>query len=149
MITIRNARPDDWEIIVRFNAEMAKETEDLDLDIPSLSEGIPTLLSDGSRGRYFIAEIDGRIVGQSMVTLEWSDWRNGFWWWFQSVYVLPEDRKSGVFRSLYEHIQSEAKKAGAPGLRLYVEKENEGAKRTYLAMGMDLSHYQMFEASFD
>ena len=97
------------------------------------------------KGLYFVAEIDGVVAGQMMITFEWSDWRNGDIWWIQSVYVPAEHRRKGVFKSLYEHVRAEARRRGVVGLRLYVERENQAAQQTYIAMGMHLSHYLLME----
>ena len=99
-----------------------------------------------TRGLYFIAEKDGAIVGQTMVTLEWSDWRNGWMWWIQSVYVRPEARRRGVFRALYDHVLQAARREPAViGLRLYVEHENQAAQQTYLSLGMQWTSYRMLQ----
>ena len=147
MIVIRDAQPDDCDVIVRFNAEMALETEDLELDRSILSTAIAALLDDKEKGMYFMAEIDGQIVGQSMVTTEWSDWRNGLFWWIQSVFVEPAYRRCGIYRRMYAYVK---KLAGCEpqvcGFRLYVEKDNRRAQKTYLALGMKQSPYFFFEA---
>jgi len=148
MVVIRNASKNDIEIIVEFNMNLAKETEDYELELDCITAGVHALFRDPSKGRYFMAEMDDKIVGQTSVTLEWSDWRNGYWWWIQSVYIIPQARKCGVFRALYEHIQNEARQAGAVGLRLYVEKSNHAAQKTYISLGMDGSHYHFFENGF-
>ena len=148
MLLIRDAEPTDLATIVRFNAAMALETEGLELDESRLVPGVQALLTDRNKGRYFIAEEDDTIVGQTMITLEWSDWRNGFWWWIQSVYILPEWRRKGVFRALYEHVSTEAQKAGnAVGLRLYVDSDNTTAHETYKSLGMEASRYLFFETA--
>jgi GNAT superfamily N-acetyltransferase len=148
MIRIRKAQSDDIELIARFNTNLAKETEDFDLDQSLILNGVTAIFDDPSKGQYFIAEIEGNIVGQTAVTTEWSDWRNGYWWWIQSVYITHEARKCGVFRALYDHIKQEAQKAGAVGLRLYVDQSNTAAQQTYCNLGMDKSHYLFFETEF-
>jgi GNAT superfamily N-acetyltransferase len=148
--TIRHAISDDADIIAEFNSLMAKETEGIELNRERLQKGTEALFADASKGVYYVAEIDRKIVGQLMITYEWSDWRNATFWWIQSVYVLPEYRKQGVFRSLYKHIESLARQRGdVCGLRLYVESENNRAQKTYEALGMHLSHYRMMEAGID
>ena len=114
-IEIRRATPADVETLVAFNAAMARETEDKDLDLASLRAGINALLKDEALGFYLVADIDGQAVGQLMITTEWSDWRNAHFWWLQSLYVLPDYRRQGVFRHLYSYIQAEA---GAGGERV-------------------------------
>ncbi|MBN2329181.1 MAG: GNAT family N-acetyltransferase [Candidatus Omnitrophica bacterium] len=148
MITIRDASMEDAEAIARFSAALAFETEAIELDRRRLLDGVRALLSDPQKGRYFIAEIDGEVAGQTSVTYEWSDWRNGAFWWIQSVYVDPAHRKRGVYRALHNYIQQKAQQAGSIGLRLYVEKENASAQEAYRVMGMTECPYQMFERAF-
>jgi len=148
-MSIRLATITDAESIARFNSLLAEETEHLALDPHRLRQGVETLLRDPSKGIYYLAMHDGVPVGQIMITYEWSDWRNGTFWWIQSVYVEKSARGSGIFQSLFDHIHSLARERGdVCGLRLYVEKSNERAKRTYDRLGMKLSHYEMFESDF-
>jgi ribosomal protein S18 acetylase RimI-like enzyme len=148
-ITIRLADPADAEFLVRGNATMALETEHLSLDLDRLRDGVHALFEDTSRGVYYIAEVKGRRVGQMMITYEWSDWRNGMFWWIQSVWVEPEFRGQGIFKALYAHVENLARaNAGVCGLRLYVEQDNERAQGTYVRCGMKRTAYQMFEADF-
>jgi len=134
---VRPARPTDAEAIVDFNARLAQETEHLTLDPGLLSLGVNAILADPAKGRYWVAETDGRVVGQLSVTYEWSDWRNGWFWWIQSVYVLAEYRRLGVFRQLYRHVhQLAADEIDVVGLRLYVENENHAAQAVYADLGM-------------
>ena len=145
-LTIRPARPTDADVIAEFNRLMAKETEHKDLDPAVLGAGVAAMLSDPHKGRYFVAEADGRIVGQLGITLEWSDWRNGNFWWIQSVYVAPDARRHGVFRTLYEHVlAAAAREPNVIGVRLYVEHDNKVAQATYHKMGMALTGYNMME----
>jgi len=145
-LTIRSARPDDLDTLVEFNAAMALETEHLTLDPAVLRPGVAAGLADVHKARYFVAELSGRVVGQLMLTLEWSDWRNGWMWWIQSVYVHPEARRQGVFRALYRHVEEAARQAGdVAGLRLYMEQDNTRAEATYIAMGMTRTHYVVLE----
>src|SRR5712691_6339755 len=116
-ITIRPARPQDASTLIDFNAAMALETENLKLDRDVLSRGVRAGLANPTEARYFVAELEGRIVGQLMLTLEWSDWRDGEIWWIQSVYVDPDFRRRGVFKSLYRHAEHLAREKGAVGLR--------------------------------
>src|SRR5436190_9680983 len=142
---IRPAEPRDAETIANFNAMMARETEDLHLDPATAVAGVKAALEDANKAIYLLAEIDGRVAGQLMITHEWSDWRNGDLWWIQSVFVAPEFRRRGVFRALYERARDEAKRAGAVGLRLYVEQHNLTAQETYRSLGMKLTHYRVME----
>ena len=148
-ITIRPARPEDAEVIARNNTAMARETEDKHIAREPLKSGVKEAMSNPRRGFYLLAEKAGRVVGQTFITSEWSDWRNADFWWFQSVYVDPAERKTGVFRSLYEHVLKEAQaNPKVCGLRLYVYRENRKAQSVYLSLGMDHAHYEMFEVDF-
>ena len=145
-ITFREARHGDARVIIDFQIAMARETEELDLDRDVLTRGVEAVFADPNRGRYFVAEIDGRIVGSLMITYEWSDWRNGVVWWIQSVYVLPELRGQGVYAGLYKHVQSLiGGDASIKGIRLYVDRRNVPAQRVYTRLGMNGEHYQVFE----
>jgi ribosomal protein S18 acetylase RimI-like enzyme len=148
-IKIRPATPADAEFLVRGNASMALETEHLSLDLARLRDGVHALFEDPSRGVYYVAESAGRRVGQMLITYEWSDWRNGNFWWIQSVWVEPEFRGRGVFKTLYSHVESLARQdAQVCGLRLYVENNNARAQGTYERCGMTRTVYQMFEVDF-
>jgi|SRR5215831_21058022 len=148
-ISVRPATLLDSATIADFNSRMALETEHRRLDPERVSNGVVALLKDASKGAYFVAASDGRIVGQLLITFEWSDWRNGTFWWIQSVYVAEGFRGRGVFRALFQHIQEMAKQTPAVcGLRLYVEAENEGARDTYARLGMKRTSYEIFETDF-
>jgi GNAT superfamily N-acetyltransferase len=145
-ILIRDARPEDWPTIAEFNAALAWETEGKRLSRPVLDAGVQRALADTNKGRYFIAEGAGHVVGQTLVTYEWSDWRDGWLWWIQSVYVTPAARGQGVYRRLHGHIRDQALRSGqVRGLRLYVENANTRAQTTYQALGMVDSGYRLFE----
>jgi len=149
-MNIRKANPADAVVIAEFNASIAEETEHRTLDRKILLRGVRALLKDPKKGVYFVAEMDGNLVGQLMITYEWSDWRNGNFWWIQSVYVRKEFRQQGVFRSLYARVEGLAKKRkDICGLRLYVERENERAQKTYETMGMKRTVYEMYEKEFE
>jgi GNAT superfamily N-acetyltransferase len=125
---------------------LARETEGRELDRPTLLAGVRALIENPARGIYFVAEETGQVIGQVMITFEWSDWRNGTFWWLQSVYVREEFRQRGVFRSLFEHVRSLAgQESGVCGLRLYVERENDRAKGAYRQLGMTDAGYEVFE----
>jgi GNAT superfamily N-acetyltransferase len=148
-IEIREAKAEDAETIASFNQGIAEETEGKHLDEATILAGVSRLLAEPSRGRYWLAEVDGRVVGQTMVTYEWSDWRNGNVWWLQSVYVISDFRRKGVFTALYAEIESLARQdADACGIRLYVEKQNERAQATYRALGMRSDTYLVMESMF-
>ncbi|MGH9722083.1 MAG: GNAT family N-acetyltransferase [Bryobacteraceae bacterium] len=148
-VQIRRATLPDAGMIAEFNAAMALETEHLRLDASRLLAGVEGLLADPAKGFYLVAERDGQIAGQMMITFEWSDWRNGTFWWIQSVYVRTQFRGQGVFRALYDHIERLARKTdGICGLRLYVEQTNRRAQATYERSGMQRCDYKMYEVDF-
>jgi GNAT superfamily N-acetyltransferase len=148
-VKIRAALPPDTATLVDFNLRMARETEDKRLDLEVLTSGVNAVLEDPTRGFYLVAEIAGKVVGSLMVTTEWSDWRNGAFWWIQSVYVLPELRKHGVFRALYEEARERAaNSAGVCGCRLYVERDNTTAQAVYARRGLIETNYKVFEDLF-
>ncbi len=145
---VRRARSDDLETIVDFNARLAEESEGLSLDRGRLRDGVGKLLSDESLGLYLIAEADGAPVGQLGLTYEWSDWRNGLFWWVQSVYVVPERRREGILRGLYDRVLDLAPKHGVCGVRLYVDRRNRAAKVAYNRLGLAPTEYEMLETDF-
>ena len=148
-LSVREARRGDAKVIARYNAAMAEETEGKALDPGCVGPGVAALFANPSLGRYWVAEADGQVIGQVMVTYEWSDWRNGMIWWIQSVYVRPESRRKGVFSGLYRHVESLAAAApGVIGLRLYVESNNVRAQQTYKALGMVEPGYLVMETLF-
>jgi GNAT superfamily N-acetyltransferase len=131
--------------IVEFQIAMAKETEDLELDRSLLEAGVASVFKDNTRGRYYIAVEDKTIVGSFLTTYEWSDWRNGQVVWLQSVFVRPEYRGKGVFRLMYDHIRNMVLNNQYKGIRLYVERNNDRARKVYENMGMVSHHYDMYE----
>jgi ribosomal protein S18 acetylase RimI-like enzyme len=145
-LAIRPARAGDLAAIAAFNAAMAEETEGRALDRAVLERGVGHAFEDPARGRYFVAEEGGRVVGCLMITTEWSDWRDGWFWWIQSVYVASEARGRGVYAALHGHVRAAARAAGdVVGLRLYAERHNERAQRTYRRLGMAETGYLLFE----
>jgi ribosomal protein S18 acetylase RimI-like enzyme len=145
-ITVRPARAEEADTLAGFNIAMALETEGRRLLPDVVGAGVRRLLAEPALGFYLVAEAAGAVVGSAMVTTEWSDWRNGRFWWIQSVYVPLQWRRRGVFRALYAHIRDAA--AQAPdvcGFRLYVERENVAAQATYRALGMDETEYRIME----
>jgi GNAT superfamily N-acetyltransferase len=147
-LVIRRATPADEAVLVEFNLAIAWETEHKRLNRDVLTVGVRAVFADAARGFYTVAQNErGEVVGQMMVTFEWSDWRNGWFWWVQSVYVRADERRSGVFRALYREIERQA--AADPdviGLRLYFERDNTRAQSTYRALGMSDTSYGMMEA---
>jgi len=146
IIIITPADENDLSHMVDFQLKMALETEDLKLDREVLSRGVKSALTDKTKALYFIARKDNRPVGMLMITTEWSDWRDGWVWWIQSVYVIPEMRKEGVFGALYSYVKELViSKPDVMGIRLYVDKRNTKAQRVYEAVGMTGEHYSTFE----
>jgi ribosomal protein S18 acetylase RimI-like enzyme len=145
MISIRKARHEDAPVIIDFQQKMAWETEELTLASDIVTKGVYGVFENGTRGQYWVAEERGKVVASLLITYEWSDWRNTNVWWFQSVYVLPEYRRTGIFRSMYSTIKNEAEREGVAGLRLYVETNNTRAQKTYESLGMQSEHYTMYE----
>jgi GNAT superfamily N-acetyltransferase len=145
--SIRRAGAADVGALVEFNAAMAWETEQKRLDLAVLTAGVEGLLAHPDYGFYLVAlDEAGRTVGCLLITYEWSDWRNGLFWWVQSVYVVAEHRGRGVYRSMYSSVKELARtQGGVCGFRLYVEEHNEVAQSTYRRMGMERTHYLMFE----
>ena len=155
-IRVRDATPADAAWLAACAIAMARETEDKALDPDTVRAGIAAGLADPGKARYFVAMHDARAGGDTlgvpagtlMLTREWSDWRNGDWWWIQSVYVMPQLRRHGVFAALYRHVEALARAApGVVGLRLYVERDNAAAQRTYAAFGMREAGYRIYEAA--
>ena len=145
---IRAARLDDLEAIVAGNIALADESEGVRLDAETLRAGVHAVLDGGAPGRYWVAEEANTVVGQLLITFEWSDWRNRMVWWIQSVYVAPTARRRGVFRALYDYAKRQAHAEGAGGLRLYVDVTNSRAQAVYSALGMKGDHYRVFEDMF-
>jgi GNAT superfamily N-acetyltransferase len=148
MLHVRPATLDDLDAIVTGNLELAEESEAVQLDEATLRPGVRALLDGRAPGQYWIAEVDGQVAGQLLITHEWSDWRNCLVWWIQSVYVLPGLRRRGVLKALYAHVRGEAHAAGVGGLRLYVDNTNARAQAAYAALGMKGDHYRVFEDMF-
>ncbi|MEE4115321.1 MAG: GNAT family N-acetyltransferase [Marinilabiliaceae bacterium] len=144
-IKILEACRNDAETIIDFQQKMAVETEGMVLDPIIISSGVNAVFKDPSKGRYYIAADNNKVVASLLITYEWSDWRNSYIWWFQSVYVLPEYRRKGIFSRMYDFIKYLALSNKVAGLRLYVESDNRTAMKTYEAMGMNGDHYKLFE----
>ncbi len=148
-LTIREAGVADVDCITRFSLACAMESENLILDEAVVRSGVEAALADPARGRYFLAEQAGKTVGQIMVTPEWSDWRNTWIWWLQSVYVCTEVRGRGIFSALYAYIEDTARGHGIILIRLYVDRANDGAERTYLKAGFKRDHYHLMAKPLD
>lgn len=148
-IKIRLAQARDIETLAANHRAMAQETENKSLDVMTTLQGTRAVIEDKAKGFYLIAEISGKPAGQLLITYEWSDWRNGTFWWIQSVYVAPHARRKGVYKALHDYVLSAAKSAGdVCGVRLYVDKTNHHAQATYQAMHMQLAHYDLYEIDF-
>jgi ribosomal protein S18 acetylase RimI-like enzyme len=147
LMNIRLAQKEDAPALVEFNQSMALETEGKRLDSDTLRSGVEAVFSDENKGFYVVAEESGNeIIGGLMVTFEWSDWRDAWFWWIQSVYILPDFRGQGIYRLLYEFVKNKAGKSkNVCGFRLYVEKENVRAQKVYEKLGMEQSYYLMYE----
>ena len=144
-VKIREAEKTDIPILAQHNQALANETENIKLNNKIIFFGVSKAL-DREDCHYFVAEFNGEVAGQLMITQEWSDWRNGVIWWIQSVYVRPEYRNKGVFRALFKHIEQLARnRADVKALRLYVMQNNQSGKSTYEAVGMENSQYIVYE----
>ena len=148
-VTLRPATTADVDTLAGFQERMALESEDKGLDRDQLRRGVEYLIDHADEGHYVMASCDGSIAGALMVTFEWSEWRNGRFWWIQSVYVQPEFRRRGVYRALHDEIRRQAKAdPQGRGIRLYVERDNAGAMATYRRLGMTETHYRLYEEEF-
>lgn len=147
MINIRKAVKEDVSSLVSFNAAMAFETEDKVLDQGIVTKAVSAVFDDDRKGFYVVAEVENEVVGGLMITYEWSDWRNAWFWWIQSVYIIPEARGKGIYSLLYDFVKEKAREDGnVIGFRLYVELENTNAQAVYEKLGMSRSDYYMYDA---
>jgi GNAT superfamily N-acetyltransferase len=149
MILCRPANPNDLPCLVEGNQGIAQETEHLTLSKSTLASGIKAVFQDPSKGTYWVASDDTGIIGQLLITYEWSDWRNAQIWWIQSVYVWRGARRQGVFRTLLAEITRQAREANVVELRLYADTTNQTAHQTYFNQGFDTGHYQVFEKALN
>jgi GNAT superfamily N-acetyltransferase len=145
-IRIREADVTDAGDIAAFQRAMARETEEVELDAAIVDRGVRAVFDEPARGRYFVAEGEGRVIASLLITYEWSDWRNGNVWWIQSVYVRPEFRRRGVYARMYDHVRGIVEgDANVRGIRLYVDRRNAPAQDVYRRCGMNGEHYLVFE----
>ena len=143
---VRKAKSSDIDQIVDFQIKMALETEQIQLQQLTVEKGVTAVVFDSAKGQYYVTEINGKVVGSLLTTYEWSDWRNGTILWIQSVYILPEFRRKGVYRSMYSHIKEIVQAdSRLNGIRLYADKSNITAHKTYKNLGMNPDHYVTFE----
>ena len=135
----------DIDTIVQFQADMAMESEGCVLNKEKVTKGVTAAMLDDSKGIYWVAKYEGKTIGSLMITREWSDWNNEWYWWIQSVYVTPEYRKQGVYKAMYQKVKDAAKENNVSQIRLYADKTNLSAQKAYQSLGMHESHYLMFE----
>jgi GNAT superfamily N-acetyltransferase len=154
-VTVRPARAEDVDMLTRFSAAMARETEGRTLDVHRLRAGTAAVLAAPERGFYLVAEIPGdtsrpaELVGQLLVTFEWSDWRNATFWWIQSVYVAPAWRRRGIYRTMHQTVLAQARaRRDVCGIRLYVEKNNRTGQVVYRQVGLTRTDYEVWETDF-
>ena len=146
--TIRRATKKDIPYIIAFNQAMALETENVSLSLPVLTRGVETVFNDDSNGFYIVCEQNQQACACLMITYEWSDWRNGQFWWIQSVFVEKQYRNQGIYKKMYQFIKTLADNdKNICGIRLYVDGLNDSAKIVYNRLGMEQSNYQLFEYS--
>jgi GNAT superfamily N-acetyltransferase len=148
-ILVRRATLAEAATLAEFNMAMAGETEARVLDRDTLTAGVHHLFHDEQRGFYLVAELSNQVRGALLITYEWSDWRNGLFWWIQSVYVDPQARRQGVFTALYRQVKQMAQDdSSVCGLRLYMEQNNATARSVYTGVGMTETPYQVYEELF-
>jgi GNAT superfamily N-acetyltransferase len=148
-IAIRRAVLADADLITAYNRALAEETEGRALVPAVIQRGVSRLLAEPARGVYYVAEQGGRVIGQLLITYEFSDWRDSVFWWIQSVYVHPAHRRQGVYRGLHEHVAAAARAAGdVCGLRLYVDRHNTPAQAVYRQLGLHPSGYELYEVDW-
>ena len=146
MIQVRLSNEYDATVIAEFQIKMANETEGMELDKDTVNKGVESVFKDAKKGKYYVATENDVIVASMLITYEWSDWRNNWIFWLQSVYVLPEKRGKGIFKQMYEYIIKQVNESDkVAGLRLYVDMKNLAARKVYAKLGMDGDHYQVFE----
>ncbi|NNE65092.1 MAG: GNAT family N-acetyltransferase [Pyrinomonadaceae bacterium] len=150
-VTVRLGVSTDVDSLIEFNRSMALETEGIELDPLELAKGVSSVFEDERKGYYVVAESENRqIVGGLLIVYEWSDWRNAWFWWITSVFIIPDYRGKGIYRRLYEFVKQEARKEGnVHGFRLYVDIENTAAQQVYEKVGMFASQYMLFGESLE
>ena len=143
--TIEIGNAEDIADIARFQVAMAMESEGTTLNLERVTRGVTMAMADDAKGRYIVARIDGKAVGSLMLTREWSDWNCQWYWWIQSVYVEPQHRKKGVYKAMYSKVKEMAQAENVSQVRLYVDKTNTSAQHAYQCLGMNETHYLMYE----
>jgi len=148
-IRVRAASLDDVPHLVAAGLGLASETEGIALDADRLERGVRAVFTDPQKGFYVVAEVAGQVAGSLLVTFEWSDWRDAWYWWIQSVYVKKPFRRRGIYTAMYRHLEAQARRRpDVWGLRLYVDRDNRAAQAAYQRLGMDRSRYEMYGADF-
>lgn len=142
---ITTGKREDIEALAHFQLDMAAESEGTVLDYETVLKGVSAAMDDSAKATYIVAKIDDKPIASLMLTKEWSDWNNRWYWWIQSVYVTPEHRQSGVYKVMYSYVKDMAKAQNIPQVRLYVDKTNIRAQKVYSSLGMHESHYLMYE----
>lgn len=146
MVRIRLANEFDAPVIADFQISMANETENIILDKITVNDGVISVFRDSQKGKYYVAADNDEVIASMLITQEWSDWRNNWVYWIQSVYVIPEKRGNGIFKLMYNHMLEIVNiNPDVSGLRLYVDVSNLAARNVYEKIGMDGDHYQVFE----
>ena len=143
--TISVGNENDTAAIAHFQVDMAQESEGTALDHELVLKGVAAAMADKYKGTYIVARVEGEAIGSLMLTREWSDWTNKWYWWIQSVYVKPEYRGKGAYRAMYQKIKEMAREEGIAQIRLYVDKTNYSAQKVYQKLGMAECHYYMYE----
>lgn len=146
-VIITKGQIEDIEIIAQFQVDMAMESEGAILDKETVTNGVTASMNDENKGSYYVAKVDGKVVGSLMLTREWSDWNNGWYCWIQSVYVAPEYRRQGIYKSMYHAVCEDAKKRNVAQVRLYVDRTNSRGQKVYSSLGMQESHYLIYETT--
>lgn len=146
-VIITKGQKEDIEIIAQFQVDMAMESEGTQLNKDTVTKGVSAAMNDENKGSYYVARADGKAVGSLMLTREWSDWNNGWYWWIQSVYVAPEYRRQGIYKSMYNAVCADAKQQNVAQVRLYVDKTNIRGQKVYSSLGMHESHYIIYETT--
>lgn len=146
-VIITKGQIEDIEAIAQFQVDMAMESEGALLNKDTVTKGVSAAMNDENKGSYYVARVEGNVVGSLMLTREWSDWNNGWYWWIQSVYVMPDYRRQGIYRSMYNAVCADAKQQNVAQVRLYVDKTNALGQKVYDSLGMEESHYLIYETT--
>lgn len=146
-VLITKGTKEDIEVIAQFQVDMAMESEGTQLNKEIVTQGVSAAMDDENKGCYYVAKVEDKTVGSLMLTREWSDWNNGWYWWIQSVYVSPDYRRQGIYKSLYHAVCTDAQQHNVAQVRLYVDKTNIRGQKVYQSLGMQESHYLIYETN--